>query len=494
MTEIRTQQLRFTIAETVTFFKLAIGIQIDPSTAIALEEKTEGWVTGLRLAALSMRHRGNLDPNLLDPHVDTQYVMEYLFTEVFSHQPREISQYLLVTAILNRFCGPLCEQLCFTDVEPYTCELGGWEFIAWLKKENIFLIPLDAENRWFRYHHLFQKLLFNQLTRQYSAEKIKALHARAGAWFAENGMLDDALQHYLAAGDIPAAMQLVALHGHNMMNDQQWPTLERWLGMLPRDCVEQDPELLLLDAWVNHVRTNGIDLLALATCLEKLETLLNNLPAKASTSVTQMKGHFDALRGFQLFMSADGESALKHTRSACENIPIHHKRARVFAHIFQAGAYQMVGDLETGLSLYQNEIQKSINLGSDYHAMYLANLCYIYWIDADLISIRQIAEHSLQVAMDRQMSEATAFSLYFLGIACYHQNKLKIAEENLAAMVGDFYFYNTVIVAHSSFALALIYQAKGKIGEARKVCEKVVNYAIATNNQDVLLPGHSRRS
>jgi len=155
VTEIRARDLCFTLAETATFLNQLLGIQVDSATAAALEKKTEGWVTGLRLAVLSMQHRGNIDPKLLEVQVDAQYVMEYLFNEVFSHQPPEVSQYLLGTAILDRFCGPLCEAVCAPGAKPFTCEIGGWEFIAWLKKENMFLIPLDAENRWFRFHHLF---------------------------------------------------------------------------------------------------------------------------------------------------------------------------------------------------------------------------------------------------------------------------------------------------------------------------------------------------
>ena len=109
VTEIRTQDLRFNEMETATFLTQVLGTHVDSVTAAAVEEKTEGWVTGLHLAALSMRHRGNLDPKLLEPQVDAQYVMEYLFTEVLSIQSPEITQGLLGTAILDRFCGPLCE-------------------------------------------------------------------------------------------------------------------------------------------------------------------------------------------------------------------------------------------------------------------------------------------------------------------------------------------------------------------------------------------------
>ncbi|MBW1790505.1 MAG: AAA family ATPase, partial [Deltaproteobacteria bacterium] len=329
LTEIRTQDLRFSEMETATFLTQELGTQVDLATVAALEEKTEGWVTGLRLAVLSMRHRDVIDQKLLEPHVDAQYVMEYLFTEVFSQQPPEISQYLLNTAILDRFCGPLCEALCKHGVESFTGKIGGWEFIAWLKKENMFLIPLDAENRWFRYHHLFQKLLVNQIKRHQGPEKINDLHAQAGAWLAENGIIEEALQHYLAAEDIPSAMQLVAQHGHNLMNNQQWPDLERLIGMLPRDRVEQDPELLIFKAWHKHVQTSGCDLPTKVAYNEKIEPLLNNLSEKALARETQINGHFEALRGVEFYLSADGENALKYSQSACDKIPMHHKRARV---------------------------------------------------------------------------------------------------------------------------------------------------------------------
>ncbi|MBW2671650.1 MAG: hypothetical protein JRD87_17630 [Deltaproteobacteria bacterium] len=377
--EIRTEDLRFSAAETETLLNRLLRIQIDASTVAALEKKTEGWVTGLRLAALSMRQRADIDSKLLEPHVDAHFVMEYLFTEVFSHQPPDINRYLLGTAVLDRFCGPLCEAVCVPGAEPFACEMNGWEFIKWLRKENIFVIPLDPEKRWFRYHHLFQKLLVNQLNRRFSTEEIKALHAQAGAWLAENGSIEEALQHYLAAEDIPVAIQLVAQHSHNLMNNQQWPDIERLIGMLPRDRVEQDPELLIFKAWHQHVQTSGCDLPTKAAYTEKIESLINNLSEKALARETQINGHFEALRGIECYLSGDGENALKYSQSACDKIPMHHKRARVSAHLFLAATYQMLGDLETGISMYTNEIQKSIDQGSDYYAPYIEKLCYLYW-------------------------------------------------------------------------------------------------------------------
>jgi len=146
VTEIRAIDLCFTQAEIKQFLEGQLGLEVDPSTAAMLEEKTEGWVTGLRLAALSMRHRGHIEPALLEPQVTAQYVMEYLFSEVFSHQPKEVRQFLVATAILDRFCGPLCDAICPSEAEPFSCDMGSWEFIDWLKKENLFIVTLDAEN------------------------------------------------------------------------------------------------------------------------------------------------------------------------------------------------------------------------------------------------------------------------------------------------------------------------------------------------------------
>jgi len=483
MVEIRVQDMRFTEAETSAFVRKTMGASVDQATAALLQEKTEGWVTGLRLAALSMRHRGDIDPKLLEPHVDTQYVLEYLFNEVFCRLPPEVSQYLLGTALLERFCGPLCEAVCVPGVDPLTCELRGWDFIAWLKRENVFLISLDPEGRWFRFHKLFQKLLRNQLKRQCNADEISTFHRQASAWFVENGLIEEGLRHALAAGDTAKAARLIARHGHQLMNDQQWPQLQRWLDMLPRDRIEQEQELLLLEAWLYHIRQ---DLSNMVACLKKIEILGTSSPPGPLPGARYIQGHLEALRGFQHFMAADGENALTHLRRACEHIPAQHKRARVFAHIFQLGAYQMVGDLATGMSIYQDQMSDCLSQDPNYHVTYLANLCLIYWMDANLVAMRQTAETALNAARHHLLPSTRPLGFYFLGIFHYHRNELKIAAEKLAENVEKYYAVSPMNFAHSAFALALAYQAREKPGKASKICDAVIAHAVETSNADML--------
>ncbi len=483
VTEIRAQDLRFTKVETKMFLEQLLGLTIDPSTAAAVEKKTEGWVTGLRLAALSMRHRGNLDPALLAPQVDTQYVMEYLFSEVFSHQPPEISQYLLATAILDRFCGPLCEAVCVSETGPFTCEIGGWEFIDWLKKENLFLISLDAENRWFRFHHLFKKLLFNQLNRHFSSQYINTLHEKASAWFVENGLLEEALEHTMAAGQPEKAASLVAEFSPQLMNEQQWSRLERCLNKLPRDLIDHEPALLVLETWLHVVWQNFTGLVA---SVERIEALRATSPTENLANLKHVPGQFETLKGLVHYMAADGKSALCLSQQAIEDIPLKHRRVRLFAELYQLGAYQMIGKLETGLTIYNKAMAPYINRDKEYHALYLGCLGLPYWVDADLNALKQTADCLMDVITDDSLPAAVSFGLYFLGIIHYHRNELQNAEEILTQSSKIHYAYSPMNFAHSAFALALTYQAQGKPDQALEIGRSIVHDAIESNNADIL--------
>jgi ATP/maltotriose-dependent transcriptional regulator MalT/ActR/RegA family two-component response regulator len=197
LSEIRLQELRFTDVETTEFLQQLLSSNIDASATKQLIDKTEGWITGIRLAALSILHKKDADKLLEELSGSGQFVMEYLFNEVFSSQPENIQKHLVTSSILDRFCGPLCEVLC-----PYPeneCDLDGWSLIKWLKENNLFLISLDSDGYWYRFHHIFQELLKKQLVRRYSFDEIDALHAKASSWLAENNFIEEETQPALSS-------------------------------------------------------------------------------------------------------------------------------------------------------------------------------------------------------------------------------------------------------------------------------------------------------
>ena len=182
------------MAETAVFLKNTLELEVDGQTAATIQEKLEGWPAGLRLMSKTVEYSKDLDSLMAGLKGSFALIVDYLVTEVLSHQPPEMARLMAATSILNRFCAPLCDALLELEATPGGGEMNGDEFIARLQKDNLFLISLDLENRWFRYHHMFQQLLQDQLHRQWRPEEIAAFHSRVKDWFAENNMSDDAIK------------------------------------------------------------------------------------------------------------------------------------------------------------------------------------------------------------------------------------------------------------------------------------------------------------
>ncbi|MGA7877450.1 MAG: LuxR C-terminal-related transcriptional regulator, partial [Desulfoferrobacter sp.] len=212
LTEITAKDLRFTPAETKSFLERFLRIAVADKTAQVLHEKMEGWPTGLHLAALSIRREADRERLIDGLAENTQYVRDYLIQEVLSTVSPKFNRYLLRSSILDRFCAPLCEALATDDSENKTQEQeSSRNFLDWLVRTHLFVVPADEAGRWFRYHQLFQELLQNQLKRGASPEAIAELHLRASRWFSENGFLQEAVKHALAGGDHEAAGRFEAL-------------------------------------------------------------------------------------------------------------------------------------------------------------------------------------------------------------------------------------------------------------------------------------------
>ena len=192
--EIGSAELHFTVEETLAFFKNTHGLSVDWKTAAIIQENLEGWPTGMRLIAQSLKYTTDLDSLLTGLKGSFPVIIDYLLTEVLSHLTPEMAKLMTATAILDQFCAPLCDVLHGLDTAPGKREVNGGEFIAKLQKDNLFLVALDVENRWFRYHHLFRKLLHDQLNRHWTPGEIVLLHSRAKAWIAEDNISDDALK------------------------------------------------------------------------------------------------------------------------------------------------------------------------------------------------------------------------------------------------------------------------------------------------------------
>jgi LuxR family maltose regulon positive regulatory protein len=238
LAELRADDLRFTQKESADFLQDVWRLDLAPEAVAALESRTEGWAVGLQLAALSLQRRP--DPGgFLDAFTGThRYVLDYLSEEVLERQPDRVRRFLLRTSILERLCGPLCDAVTGGD--------DGQAMLEELERANLFLVPLDEERRWWRFHHLFGDLLRARL-RDAEGDRVREAHRRAAAWCERHGLVDEAIRHALAAGDATWAKRLVERHVGETLRRGESLTLRRWLSLLPGEVVRSRPALCLAE-------------------------------------------------------------------------------------------------------------------------------------------------------------------------------------------------------------------------------------------------------
>jgi ATP/maltotriose-dependent transcriptional regulator MalT len=246
--EIGMRDLRFTHEEATVFLKETMGLDIDSSLAHTLETRTDGWVAGLQLAALSLRHRGRDDTETAATAVVTgftgrhRFVVDYLATEVMRLQSDDTRAFLRQTAILDRLCAPLCDTL--------TGRVDSESVLPQLERGNMFLIPLDEERQWYRYHELFTDFLRATLR----VEEEQALHRKASAWFESRGLGEEAIRHAFAAKDVEGSIRLIRAHMENILAQGRIPILLAWLEALPESALRAHGDLAGYKALLLHLR------------------------------------------------------------------------------------------------------------------------------------------------------------------------------------------------------------------------------------------------
>jgi LuxR family maltose regulon positive regulatory protein len=275
LTELRVDDLRFTAEEATAFLNGVMELNLQPEDVAALEARTEGWISGLHLAALSTRGREDVHAFVEAFTGSHHYILEYLIEEVLSRQPEPVHRFLLQTSILDRLCAPLCDAL--------TGEQDGTEMLERLQRDNLFIIPLDDERRWYRYHHLFGDLLRKRLgqTPPFIPSAgggdrggVLELHRRASQWHEENGLLEQAVKHARAAGDFERIAEITEQAAGDSLLDARLTTLLRWVDVLPESVLRAHPRLQIYRAWALYM--NGhlkAAQQALGDCRQALETL-----------------------------------------------------------------------------------------------------------------------------------------------------------------------------------------------------------------------------
>lgn len=312
LTEVRAADLRFTVAETAVFLRQITGLQLSLDEVAALEKRTEGWIAGLQLAALSMQGRADAHGFIAAFAGDDRYVVDYLVDEVLQRQPEPIRNFLLQTSILDRLCGSLCDAV--TNGETSST------LLATLEQNNLFVIPLDDKRTWYRYHHLFADVLQVHLLKE-QPEQITQLHQHASAWYEQHDLIADAVHHAFAADDLARAARIIELAWAKMDRSRQSTTWLGWAKRLPEAQVHQRPVLCLGFGWAY---LDAGELEAAEMWLQNAEWCLENtavLQVADEVEYQHLPGSIAAARTYLALALGDMPATVNYAQQALDLLP-----------------------------------------------------------------------------------------------------------------------------------------------------------------------------
>ncbi len=242
LVELRAADLRFTPVEANAFLQDVMGLSLSPEDLAVLSARTEGWVAGLQMAALSIQGRADAAQAIAAFGGSHRFVLDYLAQEVIGRQPGEVRTFLLCTSILDRVSAPVCSAL--------TGLADSQALLERLERDNLFTVPLDEERRWYRYHHLFGELLRSRLAHE-TPDLVPELHRRASVWFEREGQGEEAISHALATGDPGRALRLIEEQVPEACARGEFALVCRWLDALPEERVRTHPTLCVGRAWAS---------------------------------------------------------------------------------------------------------------------------------------------------------------------------------------------------------------------------------------------------
>lgn len=413
--EIRAADLRFTPDEVHEFLAQVMGLSVSAEAVERLEERTEGWIAGLQLAAISLREEGDTDAFLASFSGSHRFVLDYLMDEVLRRQSEAIQRFLVNTAILGRFCAPLCDAVVADPETP------AQPTLEYLDRANLFLISLDAERHWFRYHHLFADLLRRR------AGDTAELHRRASDWFASHAVDLEAFQHAVAAGDAMRALALIATERGPLYFRGALKPVLRWLEGLDDEVRDRDPRFwvhLAWARWVDH-RSSAVEpALGRAEALPETDTT----PPPAADP---LRGQIAALRAMLAANSYDAATIFAEAERALELLPLEEGFVRTAVTRTLAVAHQVRGDREAAAETYRAVValceaggNRFINiLASTGLAMVEESQCRLDEAERGYRRVIELAgDPSLPVTCEAHAG---------LGRIAYQRNDLAIAEAEL---------------------------------------------------------------
>jgi len=488
--EVRAADLRFNLEEAREYFHQSMQLELSQEDINVLESRTEGWITGLQLAAISLRDSENQQAFISAFHGEDRFITDYLVEEVLLRQPDYIQQFLMQTSLLQRVNTPLCNAI--------TLRNDSNVILSRLEADNLFLIPLDTQREWFRYHHLFARLLKKKFEVASGAEAAGVFLHRASEECIRQGLLIEGVQYLFDTGDFEGAAGLILRLSHELFQQNELPTLIRWASQLPEKIVARMPGLCIAFGWASHATghpelTRQYIEWVEQYCSLTVENFLSmesgdqhSLPAETIACIIEavvIKTRLLIDQGITretldlylkilpwLVPERDHEPFANNSPSAMRPIML-----------FQAGlAYHLLGDPKRAGQVFEESILLSRQQHNHFLvALGMGYLGQIKQVQGHLSSAGEIWKDALSYAQENGVERDAFFSMAHvgLGILAYEHNDLETAERQLRegiSLARSWAAWQGLVPGYTSLALTL--QAKGDPQRAEEALDILHRY------------------
>lgn len=466
LVEVRQHDLCFTLEEAASLLNQIIGLALTPQQVAVLEQQTEGWISGLQLAAISMRDVQDRQAFLAAFSGEHEFISDYLTDEVLARLPQADQDFLLQTSILERLTAPLCEAV--------TGQKDAQATLEHLIDDNLFIIPLDSQRKWYRYHVLFADLLRKRLNAS-GADMVGELHLRAAGWLEQHDLPEQAIEHAIAGNDFARAIRLIEQMAESLLPFGQAATLLRWLEALPNEQILTAPCLGAL---------YGITLILCGRPIRSVAELLEKMSTFGS--LDQPHGEVDMLQALLAVYQGDAARTIQLAKSALQRIPPERHFFRSLAADALGMGYTLAWDIPAATRAFEQVVEissQSDNLMMTILAM--TNLSGLHYVQGQLRSAIAICRQILDMARQRIGVQAPMLgkTLFNLGEMLREQGNLEAAQGYLIEAARMMEAFSEIGLPVVNLALARIYLNKGDWQTAQSYIDKARQYAQATQNQ-----------
>jgi LuxR family maltose regulon positive regulatory protein len=467
LTEIRARDLRFSQDEAAEYFNQVLGLPSDEPTVVLLQQRLEGWIAGLKMASLSLGERESMR-DMTDALLDNEvFIADYLVDEVIASQPPKIQRFLLKTSILDQVSVSLAEAL--MDEQDAGCDAR--ECVDYIESADLFLVHVDNQREWYRYHRMFRDVLRQKLPTVMSATQIEDMHARAADWFYAHGLPDQAIHHALEANNLNLAASYMEQGLCEALNREDRPVIERWLRMLPEEFINQSPGLLIMRAFLHALRWEAAPL---AQTTRQAEALIDQSDRSERTQLHL--GLVGALEATSYYDANQYDQVILQCQQALSNLPAQWQYARGMAASYMGMGIHASGRPEAAQQFLTGQYESYRDKGDGYALRLLLSVTVNHLQSGNYENAERTARMILQQAEQGSLLVMKGWGYYLLGFLNYEWNELEKAADYFGRVTDLFYTTQLAAARNGMIGQAWTAQALGRPAEAMQIIDKLSDY------------------